>query len=101
MSSHVEFEWVISGGVLDQMQRCHHGQHFYSDNFDGDSWCLYVSPAGWTGQNKNRFSFQLKMLQKPYRLAAIYAAFVLETAAFGGVHVAGSKVFHFRDCRSE
>ena len=100
VSSHVEFEWVISGSVLEQMQQCHHGQHFYSDNFDGNSWCLYVSPAGWTKDNENLFSFQLKLLQKPYFLAAFFAVFSLETTAFGGVLIEGSKVFHFQKCRS-
>ena len=100
VSNHVEFEWVIGGGVLEQMQRCHHGQHFYSSNFDGNSWCLYVSPAGWTAENEDLFSFQLKLLQKPYLLAALYASFSLKTAAFGGVAIEESKVFHFQSCRS-
>ncbi len=99
MSSKCEYEWVVTGNRLKQMKNCHYGQHFYSSNFDGNNWCLYISPCGWTKDNQNLFSFQLKLLQRPYKLAAIFVAFKLETK-FKNIIIKKSQMFHYRTCRS-
>eukprot|EP01083_Nonionella_stella_P008189 23602_1 len=99
ISSSYQFEWKVNQHRLKQMQQCHHGQHFYSSNFDHDNWCLYISPVGWTKDNKDWFSFQLKLLQKPYKLAAIYVVFKLE-ADFEDIVIHRSDIFHYKNCRS-
>ena len=99
MCSRSEYEWVMSGPLMQQMRACHRGQHFYSNNFDANNWCLFLSPMGWTQHNHGLFSFQLKLLRKPYRVAALYVLYKLETD-FCGLKVQKAQIFHFQNCRS-
>ena len=65
------YAWYIEGSRLSQFKNCKFGQHFYSPNFNHESFCIAASPKGWTSTNEDEFIWQIKLISLPYLISKI------------------------------
>ena len=100
MHKNYEFEWMINGELLQKMKNCRIGEHFYSDNFNNDSFCIGCSPKGWYDVNKNTFSFGITLFRLPTEIARILIYLNMESS-FMNHNVEEMKVLEYAQCTSE
>ena len=94
-----EYEWVINGVLLQRMKDCKIGQHFYSNNFNNNAFCIYCSPKGWMEENKNTFSFQVKLLRLPMEIAELMIDLRMKSN-FMDYDDGDIKIMGYEECRS-
>ena len=94
-----EFEWIVKDENLRRMKECKIGQHFYSENFNGNAVCLYCSPKGWIEENENTFSFQVKLLRLPIDVRQVLVELLMESD-FMDHSVKDERRLEYDQCRS-